>query len=831
MADSSNENQVTQTGAGPHRTDVFAERGGSDRLKGHVSEFSAPAFERLAQSNRRLKLLTQLANNLILGDKPREQLNAAFDGVAKELGASFYFNYRTDEARPDTLFLESSRGPAPDQLHPLSQIAFGQHLCGQVAQSRRPLIVEDLQSLTDDATAEARAMGVKAYAGVPLMAHGHLYGTLCIGSTDTPRFSSFDIAFLTTLADQYAAMLDRTRLLTNLRDHDRGMVIEVANRKRAEEKLIETSAMFSALVDQAPMGIYVVDGEFCLQQINAVALPVFKSAQPLMGRDFSAIIEIIWGRELGKKIERIFRHTLDTGEAYISPPFSEYRQDIGVEQSYDWQIQRMTLSDGSKGVICYFNDVTHRNRIELKLIDSQARLRHAAEAASLTYVEVDFVADRLHTAENFKAVMGYASPPNETANATVGSKLLLDHVAPQDRQRVETALQDFLAGSSMGKIEYCVHGDDLIKRTIESVWSSDLDANGKPIRAFATNVDISDRKQTEQKMRVSEIRYRRLFEAAQDGVLLLDPETSKITDANPFMTKLLGYSHGELVGKQLFEIGMLKDESASRVMFEKLKTDRQVRYDDLPLKSRGGLHQDVEVVANLYDENGQDVIQCNIREITARKQAEAHTNLLMSEVIHRSKNMLGVVQAVARQTARGGDPATFIARLSDRINGLAVISDLLVLNDWKGIEVPALVRGQLAHFQDLIGSRILLTGKEVRLTPAAAQGIGMALHELGTNAAKYGALSSGDGRVHIDWHVTTGESPEFVISWLEDGGPPVSAPARTGFGQMVIGRMAEASVNGAADIEYRESGLCWTLRSPIENTLEMATAFRNQRAY
>jgi PAS domain S-box-containing protein len=138
----------------------------------------------------------------------------------------------------------------------------------------------------------------------------------------------------------------------------------------------------------------------------------------------------------------------------------------------------------------------------------------------------------------------------------------------------------------------------------------------------AAVMDITELKREENKVRVSEIRYRRLFEAAHDGVLLLDPVTRKITDANPFMTKLLGYSHGQLIGKELFEIGLLKDEAASKEAFQKLKQKREVRYENLPLESKTGRHQEVEVVANLYDENGHAVIQCNIRDITARKTAE-----------------------------------------------------------------------------------------------------------------------------------------------------------------------------------------------------------------
>jgi PAS domain S-box-containing protein len=135
-------------------------------------------------------------------------------------------------------------------------------------------------------------------------------------------------------------------------------------------------------------------------------------------------------------------------------------------------------------------------------------------------------------------------------------------------------------------------------------------------------LDITGRRQALERMRVSEIRYRRLFEAAHDGVLLIDPDTSRIIDANPFMTRLLGYSRDQLIGKELFEIGLLKDEAASRQMFRKLKRSHEVRYEDLPLESQAGRHQEVEVVANLYQEDGQPVIQCNIRDITVRKLAE-----------------------------------------------------------------------------------------------------------------------------------------------------------------------------------------------------------------
>jgi PAS domain S-box-containing protein len=325
-------------------------------------------------------------------------------------------------------------------------------------------------------------------------------------------------------------------------------------------------------------------------------------------------------------------------------------------------------------------------------------------------------------------------------------------------------------------------------------------------------------------LRISEIRYRRLFEAAQDGVLLVDPVTRKITDANPFMTKLLGYSHDQLVGKELFEIGLLQDERASRDMFSALKKTGQVRYENLPLERDGGGNQEVEVVANVYDENGSSVIQCNIRDITVRKEREAHDKLLLAEVNHRARNLLAVVQVIAQQTAIHADHATFLTRLTGRICGLAASQDLLVENQWRGVEVAELVRSQLGHLEDLFDTRVRFDGPSARMNSKAAQGIGMALHELATNAGKYGSLSNSEGRVLISWHVST-EKPVFFMSWVEELGPIVVPPTRTGFGQKVIQSMVEAAVDGATDIGYPPSGFSWKLQAPAEEVLEPATAY------
>lgn len=133
---------------------------------------------------------------------------------------------------------------------------------------------------------------------------------------------------------------------------------------------------------------------------------------------------------------------------------------------------------------------------------------------------------------------------------------------------------------------------------------------------------VAERKRIEEALKASEVRYRRLFETAKDGILILDAETGQITDANPFLQDLLGYSHGELLGKMLWEIGPFRDIAASRGAFRKLQRREYIRYDNLPLETKGCRRKQVEFVSNVYRVNGTRVIQCNIRDITARHQAE-----------------------------------------------------------------------------------------------------------------------------------------------------------------------------------------------------------------
>jgi two-component system CheB/CheR fusion protein len=174
-------------------------------------------------------------------------------------------------------------------------------------------------------------------------------------------------------------------------------------------------------------------------------------------------------------------------------------------------------------------------------------------------------------------------------------------------------------------------------------------------------------------IRRSELRYRRLFEAARDGVLILDPLTRKIVDANPFMTELLGYTHAELLGKEIFQIGLKENENASRAAFHELQNKGLIRFEDQPLQTKTGERREVEMVSNLYDQEGEKVIQCNVRDITVRKQAEqslADTHAKLEEraeeltrfnraAVDRELRMIELKKEINRFCEQVGQPLRF----------------------------------------------------------------------------------------------------------------------------------------------------------------------------
>jgi PAS domain S-box-containing protein len=343
------------------------------------------------------------------------------------------------------------------------------------------------------------------------------------------------------------------------------------------------------------------------------------------------------------------------------------------------------------------------------------------------------------------------------------------------------------------------------------------------VRWDGVQTDITERRRAGQALRESEARLRAFMSATSDVVYRMSPDWTELRQLDgrgfiadteqPSEAWLTEYIHPD---DQAHVWQAIEKAIETKTVFD---LEHRIKRTDGTL---GWTHSRA---IPLLDAKGEIVEWFGAAsDITERKRHEEHIDMLMHEVNHRAKNMLAVVLAVARQTL-ATRPEDFIGRFGERIQAMSASQDLLVKNEWRGVDIEELVRSQIAHFKDLIGTRIALEGPPLFISASAAQTIGMALHELATNAGKYGALSNSDGRLEVGWNheCAEGEEETFAMSWREQGGPPVAAPAKRGFGSTVISRMAMESLDAKVDLDFAPEGLSWRLQCAAKEVIDRSS--------
>ena len=316
----------------------------------------------------------------------------------------------------------------------------------------------------------------------------------------------------------------------------------------------------------------------------------------------------------------------------------------------------------------------------------------------------------------------------------------------------------------------------------------------------------------------SESRARATFENAAVGISHVAAD-GRFLRFNEALSRIVGWPADELIRKSVQEITHPEDLAAELAQLKQLENGKvdSVTVEKRDLRKDGTIVWVRRTVSCVRRRDQSiDYFVSVVEDISARKCAEDQVHLLLHEANHRVKNLLGLVQTIARQTA-AGSPEDFIRRFMERIQALAANQDLLGRNQQRGADLEDLVLSQLAYLADLVGSRITVQGPKLHLNATAAQAIGLALHELATNAGKYGALSTDAGRVDVSWQ---SEDDVFTMSWTERDGPPVQPPKRRGFGSTVIDSMAKLATDGEVQLDYAPSGLVWHLRCPAPNALE-----------
>ncbi len=330
----------------------------------------------------------------------------------------------------------------------------------------------------------------------------------------------------------------------------------------------------------------------------------------------------------------------------------------------------------------------------------------------------------------------------------------------------------------------------------------------------AARVKLADRvAQTESDLLETNRRFQAALRGSPITVFEQDTDLVYTWAYNP----PLGVALADIIGRS--EASVMTPTTANAVQAVKLEAIAAgaPRRAEVPIEVAGRAGWFDLRIEPITLRDGRPGLIATSTDITAMKQQENHLRVVMRELNHRSKNLLTIVLSLMRQTARGFElPAAFTVRMEERLGALANAHDVLATQEWRGADMSAVLHGQLAHQLGAYPGRIHIAGPLLSLPPESAHYVGMALHELGSNAVKYGALAGADGQVWVRWGLSGDDASQLELEWREDFERPIPAPHRLGFGSTILQSLTPRALGGVAELTFAEQGLVWTLKAPIK---------------
>lgn len=518
----------------------------------------------------------------------------------------------------------------------------------------------------------------------------------------------------------------------------------------------------------------------------------------------------VWS-EIWDELEPLLQGVLRTGETVSAKdrPFRLERRGY-PEQAY-FDISYSAVRDGTgavAGVLCIVSETTERILAQRALAKTQERLSHALDASGMIGTfEWHIPTDTFHSDARFAAMFSVDPEKGETG-ASIAE--YFGGLHPDDRDRIRRAVDRTIATGEKYVEEYRLLRQDDSIRWVEAHGGCVYDEAGKPVRFAGAVIDITERRQAEEVERGLAA-----IIASSDDAIISKDLNGIVTSWNRGAERLFGYRAEEMMGQPI-TILIPEDRQDEEVeILARLRRGERVENFETVRRRKDGSPVEASLTASpVKDAQGRIIGASKIaRDITERRRAERLQRTLMHELNHRVKNTLATVQAIARQSFRSSslgsrERETFEARLQ----AMSRAHDLLTRESWDGTDMAAVVAQVLAPYQR---ERFGIGGPDLRLTPRVALALTMALHELATNAAKYGALSTPAGRVAITWTVTLGDPPRLGLRWQESGGPPVSPSPEKGFGSRLIERSLALELGGEVHISYEPGGVVCDVRAPV----------------
>lgn len=584
-----------------------------------------------------------------------------------------------------------------------------------------------------------------------------------------------------------------------------GIVQDITERRLAEQAVRQSEATTRALLEAVPDLLFRMsrDGRYlgCHAPDPAdLMLP----PERFLGRTAAEVLPPEMAEPTMRALEVVFR----TGE----PQTFEYeREKAGTGPKRYWEAR--VVRCGAEEALVLVRDISQRKRAEVELRLSRERLALLVERTPLGVIVWDTQGRVVEWNPGAERIFGY------TGAEAAGRRF--DFIVPDHaREEVEAAWRALV--NRQGGVRGSNDNTDRNGRIIRCEWynATLVGHDGRVVGVASVVQDVTDREAAAEALRRSEVRYRRLFDTNLDAIFVTDG-AGVVTEANDAACALLGRARGAMVGRPLVE-AIAPVRAGDWPRGGRSRPGAPAAAGEVEIARADGERRFIEYTSSPVMP-GQ--VMTIVRDVTERRRAERRQATMMAELDHRVKNNLAAVLSLAEQSARGAASVeAFVSTLIGRIRAMARMHSALAGGRWEGAALRQLVRQSLEAYMlhgDGDGDRegrIVARGPEVWIPARAVSPLAMALHELATNAAKYGALGAPGGRVDIAWTVedrADASGPRLSLLWTESGGPRVAGPVKAGFGTQLIRGGIAYELRGNVVLEFPPEGARCRIELPL----------------
>lgn len=571
------------------------------------------------------------------------------------------------------------------------------------------------------------------------------------------------------------------------------------------------------MLAQAPSFMAVLSGPNHVFEITNQAYLQLIGHRDVLGKPVREALPEVEGQGFYELLDNVYL----TGEPFVGRGLQIFLQHApgapSEERFLDFIYQPIRSMNGLiTGVFAQGHDITDQKRAEMASTQSEARFRQLAQSLP-NHVWTAEPTGRLNWFND--QVYAYSGAAHGELDGAGWTGL----VHPEDAPSADENWRAAIKGMSDYKTEFRLRRFDGAYRWYLARATPVIDEAGHLVYWVGTNTDIEEQKTAELALRESELQVKLALSAARMGVWeceVIDGSFVNLRGDDQALG-LLGGVPGTPSTFETFASRISPEDRAGLGLAAQaaLAPDGDgvldIEYRIMP--RLGEKERWVHARAQVLISPAGTRLVGTVRDVSHRKEAEARQQVLSAELQHRIKNTLAMVSAIATQTLRGDDILERRSTFNARLEVLARAHDVLTAKTWENASISAVLTSALAA-HDSGDNRIVITGEDMLLGPKQALSLAMTLHELATNAAKYGALSNEEGLVHIIWTSTGLDelgNRQFKFVWRETGGPPVQKPERAGFGTRLISRVLAADFSGAVNIDYAADGVVCTLAAPV----------------